>query len=122
MFLGGATAHVTPQLDLYVFGGDERESSKYSSVAGKFYGFGPPPTFSASVNCNTDGGTCSATTREVEQIAAGFWDKAYTGPFGQIRVGIQYSHTWLTAFSYNNGYAPKTTDDMIFTSFRYYPF
>ena len=71
--------------------------------------------------CTTVGGSCSATVRSVTQITGGIWDKAFTGPFGQIRIGVQYSHTWLDAFA-GGGYTPKTSEDMVFTSFRYYPF
>jgi len=50
-----------------------------------------------------------------------------------VRVGIQYSHTDLYAFPgvagantagfpTTAGVQPKTSDDMVFTSFRYYPF
>jgi len=56
------------------------------------------------------------------QLAGGFWDKVYQGSYGQVRVGVQYSYTELTAFSGMTGGQPKTNDSMIFTSFRYYPF
>jgi hypothetical protein len=50
-----------------------------------------------------------------------------------VRFGLQYSHTDLKAFSgvagtNTAGFAPgstvrpTTSDDMVFTSFRYYPF
>ena len=122
MFLVGGTLHATPKLDLYVFGGEEREDAKFFSAAGSHYGFGYVGSNFSPTACNTDGGSCSPTTRQVDQITAGFWDKAYTGSYGQVRVGVQYSHTELTAFAGPNGYAPKTSDDMVFTSFRYYPF
>jgi hypothetical protein len=43
-------------------------------------------------------------------------------------VGVQYSHTDLDTFAGADAagrvgtLAPKVSDDMIFTSFRYYPF
>jgi outer membrane murein-binding lipoprotein Lpp len=137
MFLVGGTLHATKQLDLYVFGGDERESSRLFhtgtiGTSGTLYGFGIPGTGTAA-GCTIDGGTCTTNTRDVFQITAGVWDKAYTGPYGQVRIGLQYSHTDLTAFTdYSGGvvhgvptgtpYTPKTSDDMVMTSFRYYPF
>jgi hypothetical protein len=57
----------------------------------------------------------------MSQLTAGFWDKLYQGSFGSVRFGLQYSYTELTAFP-GGGFAPKTSDNMIFTSFRYYPF
>lgn len=122
MYLVGATLHATPQLDLYLFGGDERENSRISTFGGANFGFGNlSNAVFTSAGCTTVGGACAATVRDVGQITAGLWDKAYTGSFGQIRIGLQYSHTRLEGFS-GGGYTPKTSDDMVFTSFRYYPF
>jgi hypothetical protein len=122
MFLVGGTAHVTPKVDLYLFGGQERESAQISSVGASNFGFGNlTNAVFTSAGCTTVGGACSATVRSVAQITGGIWDKAFTGSFGQIRLGLQYSHTWLDAFS-GGGYTPKTSEDMVFTSFRYYPF
>jgi len=122
MYLVGATLHATPQLDLYLFGGDEREDSRISTFGGANFGFGNlNNTAFTAAGCTTVGGACSATVRDVGQLTAGFWDKAYTGSFGQVRIGVQYSHTRVEGFA-GGGYTPKTSDDMIFTSFRYYPF
>jgi cell division septum initiation protein DivIVA len=122
MYLVGGTLHATPELDLYLFGGQEREDSKISTLGTTNFGFGNLTNASfTAAGCTTVGGACSATVRDVGQITAGLWDKAYTGPFGQIRIGLQYSHTKLEGFA-GGGYTPKTSDDMIFTSFRYYPF
>lgn len=122
MYLLGATLHATPQVDLYVFGGDERENSRISTFGGTNFGFGNlANTVFTSAGCNTIGGACSATVRDVGQITAGLWDKAYTGSFGQIRIGLQYSYTRVEGFA-GGGFTPKASDNMIFTSFRYYPF
>jgi hypothetical protein len=122
MFLVGGALHATPKVDLYLFGGQERESSQISSVGPTNFGFGNlANTVFTSAGCTTVGGSCSATVRSVAQITGGIWDKAFTGSFGQIRLGLQYSHTWLDGFS-GGGYTPKTSEDMVFTSFRYYPF
>jgi hypothetical protein len=122
MFLVGGTAHVTPKIDLYLFGGEEREDSQISHAGTASFGFGNlANTVFTAAGCTTVGGACSATVRDVQQVTGGIWDKAFTGSFGQIRIGLQYSHTWLNAFS-GGGYTPKTSEDMVFTSFRYYPF
>jgi hypothetical protein len=122
MFLVGGTLHATPDLDLYLFGGQEREDSKISTLGSANYGFGNlNNTIFTQAGCTTVGGFCPATVRQVSQVTAGLWDKAYTGSFGQVRIGLQYSHTELEGFS-GGGYTPKTSDDMVFTSFRYYPF
>jgi hypothetical protein len=122
MFLAGATLHATPDLDVYVFGGQEREGDEINRFNDVSYGFGnlSNAAFTAA-GCTTVGGSCPATVRSVSQITGGLWDKAYGGSFGQIRLGLQYSHTWLEGFP-GGGYTPKTSADMIFTSFRYSPF
>ena len=120
MWLAGATLHATPRLDIYVFGGQEAERSKTFSLGSSLYGFGVPVTSNAG--CIIEGGTCTALTRSIEQITAGLWDKVYTGSFGKIQIGLQYSHTEKKAFEDASGFAPTATEDMVLTSFRYYPF
>jgi hypothetical protein len=135
MAMGGITLHATPQLDIYVFGGTEFEGSKASNpvVGGTQLHLGYGNQFATLGNCFVELGSCSPDTKSIDQITVGLWDKAFTGDFGQVRIGLQYSHTDLKAFS---GFAgtntagfsptatvrPTTSDDMVFTSFRYYPF
>lgn len=121
MFLAGATLHATSALDLYVFGGQERENSRIFTVPGSSaaFGFGNPAAI--LIGCNIEGGTCAPNLREVNQVTVGLWDKFYHGDFGLLQFGLQYSHTHLTSFTGVGG-APSTSDDMVFASFRYFPF
>ncbi len=133
--MGGATLHATSQLDLYVFGGEEHQDAVASNpmVGGKQLHLGYGNDFATLGNCFVELATCSPNTQEIDQVTVGLWDKVYTGSFGQVRVGVQYSHTELHAFPGvagpntanfppDAGVRPNTTDDMVFTSFRYYPF
>jgi hypothetical protein len=135
MFLFGGTLHATKQLDLYAYGGEERESTAVTNTTllGSAVHLGYGNAFATLGNCFVELGTCSPDTQRIDQVTVGFWDKAVTGPFGQIRVGVQFSHTQLTAFqgvagTNSAGFAPganvkpSTSDNMVFTSFRYYPF
>jgi hypothetical protein len=135
MALAGATVHATPALDLYVYGGAEIEGNQSvdTTVGATTLHLGYGNANATLGNCFVELGSCSPDTREVDQVTLGFWDKAYTGSFGQVRVGVQYSHTELRAFpglagANTAGFAPgslvrpTTSDDMVFTSFRYYPF
>jgi len=132
MFMAGATLHATPALDVYVFGGQESESAKPFDAGGKFFGYGNPAYVNAGCLAEVPTGgtalTCTGNVKSVDQITAGFWDKVYSGSFGYVRVGVQYSHTDLDTFAgadaggHVGSLAPKVSDDMIFTSFRYYPF
>jgi hypothetical protein len=120
MYMAGGALHAGPRLDLYVFGGQESEQRVVSANKAGVFGFGSPTATLAG--CSVIGATCTPDIRLMSQVTAGLWDKIYQGSFGQVRFGLQYSHTELTAFSGATGGAPKTNDDMIFTSFRYYPF
>jgi hypothetical protein len=125
MWLAGATLHATKALDLYVYGGQEFANSKTFSYAALGptvgFGYGTLPG-SNNAGCFIEGGSCSAVTRSVSQVTAGFWDKIYQGSFGRVQVGLQYSYTEKKAFQDASGIAPKATENMVFTSFRYYPF
>ena len=123
MFLAGATFHATPELDFYAFGGGEYEGQKtYGGGALPLTGYGSG-IVANNAGCAIEGNaTCSPFTKSITQITGGFWDKFYTGPFGQLRFGIQYSHTDRNTFGDVIGFAPKATENMVFTSFRYYPF
>jgi hypothetical protein len=144
MFLFGGTVHATGQLDIYAYGGEERESAQATntSVGSLHLGYGN--SFATLGDCFAEqagngssvatASNCSPDTQRIDQFTVGFWDKAFSGSFGQVRVGLQFSHTWLTAFQgvaqtgNTGGFAPgtsvrpSTSDNMIFTSFRYYPF
>ena len=122
MYLFGATLHPTPALDLYAYYGSEKENAVATVISGKGYGYGSPTASNLSLACATEGATCAPDLQQETQWVGGLWDKIYTGPFGQVRVGLQYSYTQLTGFAGATGGAPKTNDNMIFTSFRYYPF
>jgi hypothetical protein len=120
MILAGGTLHATSALDLYAFWGEEKENTQATVIGGKSYGYGSP--FATLAACSVEGGACSPDISKETQITGGLWDKIYQGSFGQVRFGLQYSYTELTAFRGATGGAPKTNDSMIFTSFRYYPF
>jgi hypothetical protein len=125
MWLLGGTLHATRALDIYAYGGEEAESHKtfaYGALpASAVFGYGTLPG-SNNAGCIVEGGSCSAVTKNIWQVTGGIWDKIYQGSFGQVRVGLQYSHTEKQAFADATGFAPRAKEDMVFTSFRYYPF
>ena len=116
-FLVGATLHATEILDVYSYAGEEHVNRE--AFAGG-YGYGSGTVNNAG--CLTEGGTCTASTKLIEQLTVGFWQKIYQGPFGRAQVGVQYSYTQRDAFSGINNLAPIVNDNIIFTSFRYYFF
>jgi hypothetical protein len=124
--LAGLTLHVGPQLDIYAYAGEEKESAQaYNLTAGTTvtaYGLGNP--LYSNAGCQYEGakGTCVGNTRLIEQATLGFWHKPYAGPFGRYQWGLQYSRTERKTFAGAGDIAPIGTDSMVFASFRYYPF
>ncbi len=128
----GLTAHVTPRTDVYVFAGGEFASQNYNNTylpktpftaAGVYaYGYGNPAY--NNIGCNFEGptvATCVGNIKDVRQITTGVWHNFYDGPAGKLRVGAQYSYTVKDSFQGVGG-AVKGTENMFFTSLRYYPF
>ena len=120
LYMVGGTWHATPELDVYVYAGEERQDRQSYDLGGNHFGFGNPAATFTAAGCTIEGGICTPNLRKISQITAGAWHKPFTGTWGQIRIGVQYSHTKLTGFSGADGFVPKTSADMIFTSFRYY--
>ena len=134
--LGILEYHATPMLDLYSYFGTEYAfRAAYLNAAGAPVGYGSP-LFNNS-GCSTEilpGNTgfapgavagCTGDTRNLMEGTLGFWHRFYKGPRGTLQWGIQYSyfvrHTWS---GNNDGSAvsvsPKSIENMVWTSFRYY--
>jgi hypothetical protein len=62
---------------------------------------------------------CNGDTRNIIEGTIGFWYRFYNGPKGRLQWGPQYSYvvrnTWRGV-----GGDPDATENMFFTSFRYY--
>src|SRR6185312_1743178 len=122
MWLAGGTYHANPAVDVYAYAGGEYEQAKTYTINGTSQvGYG---TLIGSNNagCLTEGGSCSALNKSVDQFTGGLWWKFYNGSFGRAQWGVQYSYTERKAFADSVGVAPKATENMLFTSFRFYPF
>jgi hypothetical protein len=124
--LAGLTLHATPRFDVYLFAGEDKESAQYYdlvSSSGKItpYGYGNPLYSNSGCVSETATGSCVGNEARVEQATTGFWWRPYLGAFGTIRWGIQYSHTEYQTFEGKGG-APGAIQNMVFASFRYYPF
>jgi hypothetical protein len=127
--LAGLTLHATPALDVYLFAGREKDSAQpydLTSGAGVVtpYGYGNSLYSNSGCVSETAKGGCVGNTRLIEQGTFGFWYKPYVGNFGKIQWGLQYSRTERKAFagSGNLAITPVGDDNMVFASFRYYPF
>lgn len=142
VFSAGANFHATKALDIYVFGGAEREKSRFFMATsgtriGQFFGYGTPTANNSGCWINNFGANCTANARKLWQINVGLWDKLYSGAYGELRGGLQYSYTvkelfrglgtpavgtTSTSVFLPAGLGYRTNDSMIFASLRYYPF
>jgi hypothetical protein len=127
--MAGLTLHASRRLDVYLFAGQEKENSRaYNLTTGTGatatvvpYGYGNIKYSNTGCASETAAGACVGNEHLVEQGTTGFWYKPYIGSYGMLRWGMQYSHTEFKAFPGAGG-APIAIDNMVFASFRYYPF
>ena len=111
-------------------GAEYAERTWYTNSAGKPVGYGAPGF--NNIGCNVETlptagsgfafGTpanCTGDTRVIIEGTAGFFYKFYNGPKGRIQWGPQYSHLVRNTWGGTGG-APGTSEDMLFTSLRYY--
>jgi len=130
-YLVGGTLHATPMLDIYAFGGAEAitHRQQYLNAAGTALVAGYGNEFANNTGCSVENsGTCGGDNKYVSEMTVGFWHKPYVGNFGRVQWGVQFSSATVGKFAGNNGsfanpsLGAKTTDNMVFTSIRYYPF
>ena len=129
-YLVGGTFHASPMLDIYAFGGSEQitHRQQYLNTAGTALVAGYGNEFANNTGCSVENSTCAGDNKYVSELTLGFWHKPYVGSFGRVQWGMQFSNATLGKFSGNNASAAnpslgaKTTDNMLFTSIRYYPF
>ena len=125
-----------PKFDFYAnLGGEYAGRTAYINGAGAGVGYGSS-LFNNS-GCWTEPvpgsggfaagsvGSCTADTRSIIEGTVGFWYRFYKGPKGTIQWGPQYSYivrnTWWGVGSVDHPDGqPQPTDNMFFTSFRYY--
>ena len=126
--LAGVVGHPTPQIDLYSYVGVEHVSARYDLglVKGKFgtvagYGSRLINNISCQTELATTPATCGPASSGDGQINFGGWYKFIQGPFGKMQIGAQYSYTRRYLLQ-GIGKTPKTDENMVFFSFRWYPF
>jgi len=123
-----------PRTTIYFnYGGDYLDRD-YAISGGKGVGYG---TYDANMSgCKVEvksGGSfspstpanCGGNNKDVQEFTAGYWYNIYNGPKGRLRQGLQYSwferDLWSGAGGTTNpGGGANGTDNMFFTSLRYY--
>ena len=124
----GLIAHPDKANDLYAYFGVEHVSARadLGLVKGKLTtlaGYGSPliNNTSCDIEDATAPAACNPTTSGDAQITVGNWWKFLQGPYGKMQIGAQYSYTRRYVFQ-GIGATPKTDENMVFFSFRWYPF
>jgi hypothetical protein len=131
--LGTLELHATPRLDVYanygidgtmrrIFLGPKGVQSGYGIYTANEKGCnieGLPGAGAAGFIPGTTGSPCVSDNRDLQEFAAGYWYDLYKGSKGRLRQGLQYSYDTRQVWS-GIGTAPQGTDNMVFTSMRYY--
>jgi hypothetical protein len=130
--LGSLTYHATPKLDIYAnYGGDYVGRRYFLTSPTRADGYGS--YLNVETGCNTEpvpgttiGGyspsqpaNCTADTKDVQEFTVGYWYDFYRGPAGRLRQSLQYAYFQRNIWS-GIGTTPQATDNMFWTSFRYY--
>ena len=124
--LAGLIGHPTPAVDLYGYIGTNQVSARYfdNAVKGVVTGYGYGNPLYNNTGCEVElspASTCAANTSGVVQGTVGAWYRILKGPYGTLQTGLQYSYTRRFVFQ-GLGPTPQTDNNMVFLSFRYFPF
>jgi hypothetical protein len=124
-----------PRLSVYMnYGGDYVGRDYVTTSTGSEVGYG---TYTANMSgCNAEvkaGGStspsvpanCGGSNKDVQEFTAGYWYNMYNGPKGRLRYGLQYAWFERDLWSGQGGTtnpsnSAKGTDNMFWTSLRYY--
>jgi hypothetical protein len=153
-FMVGAVAHPFTGNDVYAYYGQDRTNANAWTVGATQGGWGNPNFVNnGCINQNLTGGTlggfntpiagsaCTFDVQKAEEFTIGFWQDAYKGNLGRVRVGAQYGGNLgrvrvgaqyefvkLTAFqgvatgSGTPNQGLSVNNNIAFFSLRYYPF
>ena len=125
--LVGLIGHPLLNTDLYAYGGREEVDNSYfnahSSKGVTPYGYGNPlyPNTTCDVVLGSSTGCVGNTSAITQGTIGGWWKFLHSKEYGSMQMGLQYSYTHREIFQ-GLGPTPKTDENMIFFSFRYYPF
>jgi len=133
----------TPKFNMYFnYGGDYvyrdyvlngTTQVGYGTTTAAMYGCSTETQASGSAGAGAANQTapanCGGNTKDVQEFVGGYWFNIYSGPKGRLRQGITYENIRRDIWS-GNGFSGTSnlnpgggahgTDNMVFTSFRYY--
>jgi hypothetical protein len=124
----GLIGHPWSGLDVYGYAGLEQVSARYFNSGTTLFGYGNPGFSNVGCTIVTPSSfagvtpaNCIGNNRRLLDVTVGFWQNVYKGDYGRAVVGAQYEHIKREVFAGIGG-APSTDNNIILTSFRYYPF
>lgn len=123
-----------PRLSVYLNYGGDYIGRDYATVGNSEVGYGTYTTDMSGCNVEVKAGgstspsnpaKCGGNNKDVQEFTAGYWYNMYSGPKGRLRYGLQYSWFERDLWSgqggtTNPGGVANGTDNMFWTSFRYY--
>ncbi len=123
-----------PRLSVYLNYGGDYIGRDYVTVGSSEVGYGTYTTDMSGCNVEVKAGgstspsnpaKCGGNNKDVQEFTAGYWYNMYNGPKGRLRYGLQYSWFERDLWSgqggaTNPGGVGKGTDNMFWTSLRYY--
>jgi outer membrane murein-binding lipoprotein Lpp len=122
----GVIGHPLPTVDLYGYWGIEHESSEsFTGPGGVPLGYGNSAY--SNVGCSYGNlsynvaGKPSCNVDTVSEAQIGGWWNFYKGAYGRMALGVSYAYVDVGTFSGIGG-SPSGHDNIVMTSFRYYPF
>lgn len=116
--LAGLIYDPTSDWNFYTYYGQENVDKTGTDGATKS-GYGSEAVIDNS-GAGTLGGTVGGNVQRVSQGTVGTWWKCYQGSAGKMQAGLQYSYTENKYFNVTKGGAPLATNNIFFTSLRYY--
>jgi len=126
----------SPKLDVYFNAGGEYDARTfYLTGPTTSVGYGSPlfnnsgcfaevvPAGSQTtpgVGIGSSGANCTGDTRNLIEGTGGFWFRFFRSERGTLQWGPQYSYVVRHTWSGLQGLSPHVTENMVFTSLRYY--
>jgi len=132
--LGTFEVNPNPRLSIYANYGGDYIGRDYETVGASEVGYGTYTTNMSGCRVEAKAGgssspsnpaNCGGNNKDVQEFTAGYWYNMYNGPKGRLRYGLQYAWFERDLWSGQGGTTnpsngAKGTDNMFFTSLRYY--
>jgi hypothetical protein len=123
--------HPTPRLVVYANYGEDFAGRLNTLAAGTTAGYGLLNADNAGCNVESSNPTsgsapssspahCTGNNKFVQETAAGLWYDFYKGAAGRVRYGIQYANINRAIWGGTTSHEAVATENLFYTSFRYY--